>query len=169
MEQVGEQLRSYVAGLRRYALTLAGNASDADDLVQETLKRGLVSLGNGTQIANLRSYLYRTLHNVRMNEYRRSGNGSDHVSLDEAAHLLAGQENQHWRAELNELFVALCALPSEQRNVLVLVTIEGFTYEEAAEILGVPVGTVMSRLSRGRRKLIAHRHGGARLAAAAED
>lgn len=169
MEHLSEQLRSYVAGLRRYAMALTRDSSDADDLVQETLKRGLMSLKKGNRIDNLRSYLYRTLHNVQVSEYHRRGNGGIHVPLEDAGEQLARQGSQHWNAELRELFVALHALPGEQRNVLILVTIEGFTYQETADILGVPIGTVMSRLSRARRALTEQQHGHTRLAAASED
>ena len=154
MDHLPEDLRSYIAGLRRYALSLVGNSVDADDLVQETLQRGLMSLRNGKKIDNLRGYLFTILHNVRVSQYRRDGDGRDHVPIEDVMHDLPCRENQQHAVELSELFSALDALPMEQRSVILLVCLEGFTYRECAAILGVPIGTVMSRLSRARKALI---------------
>ena len=154
MEHLTEDLRSYIAGLRRYAISLVGNSVEADDLVQETLQRGLQSLNKGRKIDNLRGYLFTILHNVRISQIRRSGNGRDHVPIEDMTEELSCTGNQHHAMELKQLLAAVNALPMEQRSVILLVCVEGFTYRETADALGVPIGTVMSRLSRARKVLI---------------
>ena len=153
LQSLSDELSSCIAGLRRYALSLAGNSVDADDLVQEALQRGLAAIRDGRKIHNLRSYLFTILHNVRMSQLRQ-GNAYDHVSLSEFELDLPSAANQEQVVELKELLVALSELPMEQKAVVLLVCLEGFSYRQTAEILGVPIGTVMSRLSRSRRLLM---------------
>lgn len=153
MESLSDELSSCIVGLRRYALSLVGNSVDADDLVQEALQRGLAAIRDGRKIKNLRSYLFTILHNVRMSQLRQ-GNGYDHIPLSEFEIDLPSPANQEHVVELKELFVALSELPMEQKAVVLLICLEGFSYRQTAEILGVPIGTVMSRLSRTRRTLM---------------
>lgn len=154
MESLSEDLRSYIAGLRRYALSLTSDSFDADDLVQETLQRGLQVLRRGRRIDNLRGYLFTILHNLRISQVRQRGNGHDHVPIEDVCDELPTPGNQHATVELKRLFRAMDDLPMEQKSVLLLVCVEGFTYRETADILDIPIGTVMSRLSRARKTLI---------------
>jgi len=140
--------------LRRYALFLARDPDRADDLVQDCLERALrkrhLWLGQG----HIRSWLYRVLHNVHVNGCKhRQGGYVSATSHDEAAARMSEPARQDRRIECRDLAAALGKLPPEQREAIVLIALEGHAYEEAAGMLGVPVGTVRSRLARGRDAL----------------
>ncbi len=140
--------------LRRYALVLARDPDAADDLVQDCLERALLKrhlwLGRG----HIRSWLYRLLHNVHVNGCKHPERRYLSVlAHDEIAARMAEPARQDQRIECRDLAAALDKLPAEQRTAIVLIALEGRAYEEAAEMLGVPVGTVRSRLSRGRETL----------------
>jgi len=148
----------HIPGLRRYARALAGNAAEADDLVQECLSRALARCrkmndGRSDDIRNLRAYLFTILHNThvdRLNERRRWCYTLPEEALD---NLMARPAPQYGQLELHDLADALTRLPEEQRQAVLLVGYEGMTYKDAAAVLDVPIGTVMSRLSRGREAL----------------
>lgn len=148
-----EELASHVTGLRRYALLLVGNSVDADDLVQETLTKVLAQLHRWQEVRDLRSYLFTALHNVHIDHARRNSKLRNAIPIDEAMALLSSPATQQKRLELRDLTVALGKLPLEQREAVLLVGYEGMSYAEAAATLSVPIGTVMSRLSRGREAL----------------
>lgn len=140
--------------LHRYALVLARDPDRADDLVQDCLERALrkrhLWLGRG----HIRSWLYRVLHNVHVNGCRRRQGG--HVSTTshhEAAARMSGLARQDRGIECRDLAVALGRLPPEQREAIILVALEGHAYQQATGIIAVPVGTVRSRLARGREAL----------------
>jgi len=133
-------------------MALAHDASDADDLVQETLRRALTFLQRGSEIRDMRRYLFGILHNVQATQMRAAGRA--HLSIDDYVDSLVSTDDPHRNAELKALWSALEELPTDHREVLLLVCLEGFAYREAASILGVPIGTVMSRLARARRSLI---------------
>jgi RNA polymerase sigma-70 factor, ECF subfamily len=149
-----ENLHTYISSLRRYAMALVRNADDADDLVQETLTRAIAYLRSGREIRNVRGYLFSILHNLRITQAQQNGADDAHVPVDDIVDQLAVPSNQDDYLELKALLKALRDLPKEQREVVLLTCVEGFRYRETAAILGVPVGTVMSRLSRARRTLI---------------
>jgi RNA polymerase sigma-70 factor (ECF subfamily) len=143
----------HIPGLRRYARALVGDPAEADDLVQECLTRALARRHALGRIDDLRAYLFTILHNVhvdRRTQHRRRG-GS--VPLDHVQARLASQPNQLRRIELHDLASALARLPVEQRDVVLLIGVEGMSYRETAGVLDIPIGTVMSRLSRGREAL----------------
>lgn len=150
---IAEQLVSHVSSLRRYALLLVGNTVDADDAVQETLTRVLARARTAATIADLRAYLFSTLHNVFIDTTRRDKQLSGDALTEELLSSLISPANQQKRLELRDTALALARLPVEQREVVLLVGLEGLSYLEAAEALDIPVGTVMSRLSRGREAL----------------
>lgn len=140
--------------LRRRALMLARDPDAADDLVQDCLERALLKrhlwLGKG----HLRTWLHRMLHNVHVNRCRHPD--SRYLSViahDEIAARMTEPARQDQRIECCDLAAALNKLPAEQRAAIALIALEGRAYEEAAEMLGVPVGTLRSRLSRGREAL----------------
>jgi RNA polymerase sigma-70 factor (ECF subfamily) len=148
-------LTQHIRALRRYAYALVGGSSIADDLVQETLARAIFYLRAGREVRNLRSYLLTILHNVRVDYIKSDRRQGDLLPLDEHPQLAvpAAQLDQ---LECNEVAAAIDALPEDQREVLLLIGLEGLSYQEATEILGVPLGTVMSRLNRGRNAVKAH-------------
>lgn len=146
----------HIPGLRRYARALTGSAADADDLVQECLSRALARrrhLGDDADIRNLRAYLFTVLHNAHVDRLCERRRWSYAVPEEALENLTARPAPQHGLLELHDLADALERLPEEQRQVVLLVGYEGLAYREAAEVLEVPIGTVMSRLSRGREAL----------------
>jgi RNA polymerase sigma-70 factor (ECF subfamily) len=141
-------------GLRRFARYLARDADHADDLVQETLIRALGALPQLDPDGNLRAWLFTILQNVLRGEWRRRRRSPVRleVPVDQAPEPVRSG-GQLESASLSELARAIRKLPPRFREVLMLCGVEGFDYEEAATILGVPVGTVRSRLSRARAML----------------
>lgn len=145
------QAMQYIPRLRRYARALTGDASAADDLVQDTLERALVKQSLWREGTDLRAWLFTVMHNVFVNQIRSSA-ASRTVPIDDAIANLPQPQSAD-RLEIRDLDTALQALPEEQRTVLLLVGLEQMTYAETAQVLDVPIGTVMSRLSRGRERL----------------
>jgi len=148
-----ETVLEHIPALRRYARSLTGDATEADDLVQESLSRALARQGKAGEIRNLRAYLFTILHNAhvdRLGERQRWTYSLPDEVLDIR---LARPAPQHGQLELRDLADALQRLPEEQRQAVLLVGYEGLAYKDAAAVLDVPIGTVMSRLSRGREAL----------------
>ena len=144
--------------LRRYARVLTGDPARADDLVQDALGRAWEKRQLWQAGTDLRAWLFTIMHNVYVNQLALARREAGNVSLDaEGEHGAAWQVpvrgNQLDRVELLELVEQMGRLPAEQREVLVLAAVEELRYEEIATILAIPVGTVMSRLSRARDKL----------------
>ena len=138
--------------LRRYARALTGDRSAADDLVQDTLERALSRFHLWRRGSDLRAWLFTIMHNIYVNQVRsRARYRNEALETEPDAEVLR-RRDPDW-LELRDLASALTRVPDEQRAVLLLVGLEQFTYEEAARILEIPVGTVMSRLSRGRERL----------------
>jgi RNA polymerase sigma-70 factor (ECF subfamily) len=150
--ETGELVVRQIPRLRRYARALVGDRSAADDLVQDTLERALSRLHLWRTGSDLRAWLFSIMHNVFVNQIR-SRNVRREQALGEAFDL-PGESGAEIRAlELRDIDRALQRIPSEQREVVLLVGLEQLTYDEAANALGVPIGTIMSRLSRGRDRL----------------
>jgi RNA polymerase sigma-70 factor, ECF subfamily len=159
-------LAAAIPRLRRYARVLTRNPTRADDLVQDTLlrawdKRRLWQVGT-----DLRAWLFTIMHNVHQNQRALARREAETVSLDAegdrgAAWQVAQNGNQLERVELRELMAMIGRLPVEQREALLLAAVEELRYEEIAEVLAIPVGTVMSRISRAREKLRRMAIGGA--------
>ena len=141
-----------VPRLRRYARALTGDRSAADDLVQDTLERALSRLHLWRQGSDLRAWLFTIMHNIFVNQIRSRARRQHEALENEPAADALRALDPDW-LELRDLEKALARLPDEQRSVVLLVGLEQFTYEEAARVLGVPIGTVMSRLSRARERL----------------
>lgn len=139
----------HIPHLRRYARALVRNDATADDLVQDTLERALRKFSLWKPDGNLRAWLFSVMHNVHLNQVRAN---RDCVPFDES---MEGSVTgcQEIRAEIRDLSKALQTLPLEQREVLLLIGLEGMRYDEVAQTLGIPIGTVMSRLCRGRERL----------------
>ncbi len=147
-----QELEEHIRALRRYALALVGNSVIADDLVQESLKRALTYQRDGQEIHNLRSYLLTILHHVRIDYIKSERRRGETLSLGNDMQLsIPAPQLDH--IECREVAEAIRTLPEDQREVLLLVGLEGVSYQEATEILGVPLGTVMSRLNRSRNAI----------------
>lgn len=149
----------HIPRLRRYARALTGDRSRADDLVQDTLERALIKFHLWREGTDLRAWLFTIMHNVFINQVR-ANSGVAMTALDDAAMHLSVRATQSDRLDVIDLQAALARLPEEQREVLLLVGLEQMTYEESAGVLNVPIGTVMSRLSRARERLRVLMHGG---------
>lgn len=150
---LSQTLHEHTAGMRRYALSLTRDPSQADDHVQEALKRVLTYIQSGHEIANMRAYLFTVLNHVHVDEIAQRRRKGFHVPIDVIEDAAATPPDQIHRLEYRDLWRALDQLPDEQRQVLVLIGMEGLSYRRAADTIGVPIGTVMSRLSRGRLAL----------------
>jgi len=145
-----QHLVELIPRLRRYARALVGDRYGADDLVQDTLERAWRKLHLFRAGTDLRAWLFTVMHNVYVNQVR-SGRVAivDSEALDELPERVREADGLSMR----DLDRALRRLPDEQREVLLLVALEDMSYEEAARALEIPIGTVMSRLSRAREKL----------------
>jgi len=139
--------------LRRYARALTRDVSRADDLVQSCLTRAVAKQHLWQPGTDLRAWLFTILHNQHVNDVRRSVREGVSVAVEDMTPVLTAGSNAIAALELRDLEAAIARLPQEQRQVILLVGLEGMRYEEVALILRVPVGTVRSRLSRGREQL----------------
>lgn len=140
--------------LRRYARALKRDAGPADDLVQDCLERALSRIHLFSAGTNIRTWLFTILHNLHANQVRRATRRPDDAELEnEAEPPSPAGEGPDRRLPVRDLGRALDKLADEQRAVLLLIGLEDMSYKEASEVLGVPIGTVMSRLARGRERL----------------
>ena len=145
-----EHLVELIPRLRRYARALVGDRASADDLVQDTLERAWAKLHLYRRGTDLRAWLFTVMHNVHVNKVRAT-RVTD--TLEDELPELAQRAPQGDALLVRDLDRAIARLPTEQRAVLLLVTLEEMSYEEVARAVGIPIGTVMSRLSRAREKL----------------
>jgi RNA polymerase sigma-70 factor (ECF subfamily) len=146
-------IEAEIPRLRRYARALTRDVVAADDLVQDCLTRALGKLHLWQDGTDLRAWLFTILHNQYVNYIRRAVREGSTVGLNESEPLLSRAPQQGKRLEMRDLERAIAKLPEEQRIVILFVGLEGMRYEDVAAILNVPVGTVRSRLSRGREAL----------------
>jgi RNA polymerase sigma-70 factor (ECF subfamily) len=169
MNEFEQQLETAIPRLRRYARALTRNAAAADDLVQNSLVRALEKQHLWQPGTNLRAWLFTILHNQHVNDVRRAQRNNELDAID--------QEEPAWKIEpvvdgsleLRDLERALGMLREEQRAVVLLVGLEGLQYEEIADVLGAPIGTVRSRLSRARSTLRLLMDGGRRASSCGTD
>jgi len=151
------ELVAAIPRLRRYARVLTGEATRADDLVQETLARAWEKRRLWAAGTDLRAWLFTIMHNVFVNQRALARRDAQNVSLDaedgSGAWQIPVRPAQQTRVELMEVLREVGRLPVDQRSVLLLAAVEELRYEEIATVLSIPVGTVMSRLSRAREKL----------------
>ena len=159
-EVLGEEIIQLLPRLRRFARTLAGNPHDADDLVQIAIERALARSAQLREGAPLSSWMFGILRNAWIDESRGRARRNRLFGPEELGEHVAdptgGQQAQSLMVQ-----TAVASLPEEQREVIGLVLVEGLSYREAAEILGVPIGTVTSRLARAREALQAKLGNGA--------
>jgi RNA polymerase sigma-70 factor (ECF subfamily) len=158
MENLRQQLKDVLPSLRRFARVLARNKHDADDLVQTTCERALDRSDQWQEDTRLESWLFRVMQTVWLNEIRSRKvrdryHGEEQDRLSETVHAAAegAAESKLMLARVeSEMF----QLPENERVLLLLICVEGYTYREAAEVARVPIGTVMSRLARARLNLM---------------
>jgi RNA polymerase sigma-70 factor, ECF subfamily len=163
-----DQAMEYMPALYSAALRMTRNPADAEDLVQETYLKAFRGFGGFQEGTNLKAWLYRILTNSYINQYRAKKRRPDETELDEVEDLYlyrrlggleAAQAGRSAEDELMDWFTdaevkdAVEALPDQFRMAVLLADVEGFSYKEIAEILDIPIGTVMSRLHRGRKAL----------------
>lgn len=137
--------------LRRYAQAMLGDRAAADDLVQDTLERAWSRLHQWRIGSDLRAWLFGIMHNLRIDQLRRPTLVTHSIDGDDCT--LPIRPTQTDALEVSDIESALRHLPNEQREILLLIALEEMSYAEIAALLGIPIGTVMSRLSRGREKL----------------
>jgi RNA polymerase sigma-70 factor, ECF subfamily len=153
MADIARLIEAEIPRLRRYSRALTRNDVAADDLVQECLVRALSKQHLWKEGTDLRAWLFTILHNQHVNHVRREVRQGTSVEINDSEPSLCRAPGQSLALELRDLDRALAKLPEEQRSVILLVGLEGMPYEAAAEVFGIPVGTVRSRLSRGRETL----------------
>ena len=147
-----DDLLAAVPSLRAFAISLVGNIDDADDLVQDAVARGLSNLARFEPGTNLQAWLFTILRNLFYSNFRRRRREVEDVD-GTYADRLAVAPAQGGHLDLADLRAALARLSPEQREAVLLVGAEGMTYEQAAEVCGVVVGTIKSRVNRARRRL----------------
>src|SRR3984893_5342346 len=153
MNDFARLLQNEIPRLRRYARALARDAARADDLVQSCLVRAIAKEHLWEPGTDLRAWLFTILHNQNVSEIRRSVREGVVVAVEDVASVLTVAPRAGASLQLRDLERAIRLLPDEQRQVILLVGLEGMRYEEVAAVLDIPIGTVRSRLSRGREML----------------
>lgn len=151
-----QELLALLPRLRRFARGLARDAADADDLCQAAIERALKSRAQWQPGTRLDSWMYKITRNIWIDSRRAAGRRGLHDDIDDGVMQIANDDFRRMEAqmELGDIDRAMAKLPDEQREAVMLVLVEGYAYREAAEILEVPVGTLTSRLGRGREALL---------------
>ena len=140
--------------MRRFASGLSGNPSDGDDLCQMTIERALANRSKWAEGTRLDSWMYRIMRNLWIDEARKVTRARQTFVAEDAGAVVGGEGAQEASVELSNIDRAMQKLPEDQREAVLLVMVEGYAYREAAEIVGCPVGTLNSRLVRGRDALM---------------
>lgn len=154
-DETRQQLVLLIPRLRRFARVLTGTMADADDVVQASLEKAMTNLGQWQAGTRLDSWLFRIARNVWLDDRRLARNRFGHDDITEMGDLPGadGVDAVEQAALSRQVRAAVDLLPSDQRDLVALVMLEGYSYKEAAELLEVPIGTVMSRLSRAKAVL----------------
>ena len=148
---IAESIAPHLPYLRRYARSLTGDAWAADDLVQDTLERAWAKSALWRGVADMRGWLFGIMHNLHVDGVRRPRIATQ--TMDDDTPEVATAPTQGERLAVLDLQAALDLLPLEQKEIVLLVALEDMAYADVAKTLGIPIGTVMSRLSRGRERL----------------
>ncbi|MFC3674117.1 RNA polymerase sigma factor [Ferrovibrio xuzhouensis] len=146
-------IEAEIPRLRRFALALTRDRAAADDLVQDCLARALAAWATRREADALHAWLFAILHNLWRSRLRRELNRPDRFGFDDMDDEPTASGGQWEALQLRDLEAALALLPEAQRALLLLVAVEGLSYEQAARVQDIPVGTVMSRLTRARERL----------------
>ncbi len=153
MDNFSQRLINNIPHLRRYARSLTQDQQQSDDLVQDCLDRAWSRMAQWQPDTNLRSWLFTIMHNLYVNMVRSSHRAGTMESLEQHEPVDQRSPGQEGEMQMRDLEYALGQLSDEQREILMLVCVEGMRYEEVAEVLGIASGTVMSRLHRARETL----------------
>lgn len=142
--------------LRRFALVLALNQADADDLVQTAIERALTRAHQFRAEARLESWMFKIMQNIWIDQKRSQARKGIHIDVDAINNMVGedGRKTTAINAMMVEVRKSIVALPDEQRLVVGLILVEGQSYKDAANIIGAPIGTIMSRLSRARQAIM---------------
>jgi len=156
MTEATQQMVALLPRLRRFAYALTGSKADGDDLVQASCEKALRALHQWTDGTRLDSWMYRIMQNAWIDHKRTQSRRAVPVALDQITELVGrdGRDDMDSRLTLDKVRRAMTELPKDQGIVLALVTVEGLSYQETADVLELPIGTVMSRLARGRKRLL---------------
>jgi RNA polymerase sigma-70 factor, ECF subfamily len=149
----GDAIEAQIPSLRRYARALTGSVDRADDLVQDCLERAIARFDQFQAGTDLRAWLFTILHNVHCDQGRRLSRRGPQVPFEDCEYQLKIPARQTERLELRDFTRAFRSLSTDHQRILLLAGVEGFSCEETAQILGIAVGTVKSRLSRARENL----------------
>lgn len=162
MAAIGHELVALLPRLRRFALTLTRSPTLADDMVQSACEKALLNAESWTPGTRLDAWVFRILHNSwidHLRHHKTDGMMDDvHNHEDRLMDQDSGENQIISKLTLADVQRAIAELPAEQREVLVLVCVEDLAYREAAEVLGVPIGTIMSRLARARKRIVEATH-----------
>lgn len=153
MDEKMTELPAYQSSLRRYALSLVGDTDTADDLVQDCLLRAIEHVGNGGRVDNLKSYLFAILRNLHVDQVRAVNRSILVLSLNDMEDVPDAVPGPLQLVEAGQMMRLLTSLPKDQFYVIMLIGFQQLTYKDAAKVLNVPIGTIMSRLCRGRQAL----------------
>jgi RNA polymerase sigma factor (sigma-70 family) len=153
LDEIAALLEPQIPGLRRYAWALLRDDEAADDLVQDTLERAIGRWGQRRRDGDLKAWLFAIQRNLFLNAMRQRRSRGAHVGAEALENMPTADCGPESQAGLRDLLAGLDALPEEQRSVLLLVGVEDLSYEQTAQVLNLPLGTVMSRLSRARARL----------------
>lgn len=154
MDDMMRLVEPLIPALRRYARSLLRDRTAADDLVQDCLERVITRWHQRRADGDVRTWTFTILHNLAMDRLRRSARRADDISIDDLDEVSAAQRpEQEDGLRVSDTLAALGRLPKDLQSVLLLVSVENLSYAETAAVLGIPVGTVMSRLSRARDRL----------------
>lgn len=148
-----QAIEQHIPALSRYARALARDPDRADDLVQDCLERAVARFEQFRPGTNLRTWLFTILHNLHCDALRRQRRRGIHVPIEEWTNIAPRQVEQPWAMQMRDFHRAFHTLDENDQKILLLIGLEGCTYEEAAEVLDVAIGTVKSRLFRARERL----------------
>ena len=157
VDEIRSRMIELLPRLRRFAFALTGDKDKADDLVQDTCERALAHLDQWKPGTSLDSWMYRIAQNIWVDHHRSRKSHGGENTLDEVENLIGqdGRSVTESRLTLAAVTEGIARLPAEQKVLVAMVCVEGVSYKEAASILDIPIGTVMSRLSRARQTLYA--------------
>lgn len=152
---VSDRLIAFLPNLRRFAISLCRSRDLADDLVQAACERALASQDRFETGTRFDAWMFRILRNLWIDQLRRTKTAGPREDIDDRNDIVgaSGEQDAEARLTLKSVAVAIDELVDDQREVLLLVCVEDLSYKEAAEVLGIPIGTVMSRLARARKNL----------------
>lgn len=153
MSEVRHLIVEQIPHLRRYARALVGDRAQAEDLVQDCLERAWSRMHLWKTGTNIRAWLFTILHNIHLNAARKHRNGPSLASVTIDSTPMPVRPTQEDGLEVLSLWKAFARLPETQRAPILLIALEDMSYEEAAAVLDIPVGTLMSRIHRGRERL----------------